>query len=53
MILALETSCDDTCAAVVTGDGEEAFELFVDEAQCETRDAANSSANPASRVQCG
>ena len=22
MILGIETSCDDTCAAVVTGDGE-------------------------------
>ena len=38
---------------VVTIDGEEAFELFVDEAQLESRVAANSSANPASRVQSG
>ena len=38
---------------VVTIDGEEAFELFVDEAQFESRVAANSSANPASRVQSG
>ena len=38
---------------VVTIDGEEAFELFVDEAQLESRVAADSSANPASRVQSG
>ena len=38
---------------VVTIDGEVAFELFVDEAQLESRVAANSSANPASRVQSG
>ena len=38
---------------VVTIDGVEAFELFVDEAQLEFQLAASSSANPASRVQSG
>ena len=38
---------------VVTIDGVEAFELFVDEAELQSRLAAGSGANPASRVQGG